>query len=114
LVLGVLKTQASMHEIANLEEVLDTSDLPKHIAFRSDKGYQSAKNVALLTKRKLKNYFLKKAKKGKPLKESEKRFNKLVGKTRFKLGAAVYTGIKKYVYKIYWKLFATIYIEVLR
>jgi hypothetical protein len=39
LVLGVLKTQASMHEIANLEEVLDMLDLPEHIAFRSDKGY---------------------------------------------------------------------------
>lgn len=56
-------TKASIIEIANLEEVLDTSDLPEHIALKSDKGHQSAKNVALLTKRKLKNHILKKAKK---------------------------------------------------
>ena len=96
LVLGVLTTKASTNEIANLEEVLDTADLPEHIALKADKGYQSAKNAALLTKRKLKNHILKKAKKGKPLKESEKRFNKLVGKTRFKV-ERTFGGIKSWI-----------------
>jgi len=108
LVLGVLTTKASTNEIANLEEVLDTADLPENIPLKADKGYQSAKNNELLKTRKLKNHILKKAKKGKPLKESEKRFNKLVGKTRFKVertfggikswfkgGTARYRGIEK-------------------
>lgn len=108
LVLGVLTTKASTNEIANLEHVLDTVDLPENIPLKADKGYQSKKNEALLKERKLKNHILKKAYKNKPLKESEKRFNKLIGKIRFKVertfggikrwfsgGTARYRGIKK-------------------
>jgi IS5 family transposase len=95
LVLGVLTTKASTNEIANLEEVLDTADLPENIALKADKGYQSAKNNELLKTRKLKNHILKKAKKGSPLRESEKRFNKLVGKTRFKV-ERTFGGIKSW------------------
>jgi IS5 family transposase len=72
LVLGVLTTKASNNEIVNLEAVLNTADLPKNIALKADKGYQSAKNYELLKKRQLKNHILKKAKKGTPFKESEK------------------------------------------
>lgn len=85
LVLGVLTTKASVNEIANLEEVLATADLPKHIALKADKGYQSQKNKEILEKKKLKNHILKKATKGKPLTHWEKKFNKLVGKVRFKV-----------------------------
>ena len=60
LVLGVLTTKASTNEIANLEEVLDTADLPEGIALKADKGYQSKKNEAILKERKLKNHILKK------------------------------------------------------
>lgn len=95
LVLGVLTTKASTNEIANLEAVLDTADLPENIALKADKGYQSAKNNELLKTRKLKNHILKKAKKGTPLKASEKRFNKLVGKTRFKV-ERTFGGIKSW------------------
>lgn len=110
LVLGVLTTTASKNEIANLEEVLDTVtvELPKDIPLKADKGYQSKKNVALLKKRNLKNHILKKALKNKPLTKWEKRFNKLIGKTRFKVertfggiklwfkgGVARYRGMKK-------------------
>lgn len=108
LVLGVLTTKASTNEIANLEDVLDTADLPENISLKADKGYKSEKNDAILKKRKLKNHILKKAKKNKPLTKWEKRFNKLVGKTRFKVertfggikrwfngGTARYKGIKK-------------------
>ncbi len=103
LVLGVLTTKASTNEIANLEEVLDTTDLPENITLKADKGYQSKKNAVLLKKRKL-----KKAYKNKPLTHWEKKFNKLIGKTRFKVertfggikrwfngGTARYRGIKK-------------------
>ena len=108
LVLGVLTTKASVNEVGNLEEVLDTADLPIDIPLKADKGYQSKKNVALLKKRKLKDHILKKAYKNKPLTHWEKKFNKLIGKTRFKVertfggikrwfsgGIARYKGIKK-------------------
>lgn len=95
LVLGVLTTPASTNEIANLEEVLDTADLPKDIPLKADKGYQSKKNVAILKKRRLKNHILKKALKNKPLTKWESRFNKLVGKTRFKV-ERTFGGIKRW------------------
>ena len=97
LVIGVLTTTASKNEIANLEEVLDTVniDLPKDIPLKADKGYQSKKNVALLKQRKLKNHILKKAYKNKPLTMWEKRFNKLIGKIRFKV-ERTFGGIKRW------------------
>jgi IS5 family transposase len=95
LVLGVLTTTASKNEIANLEEVLETVNvvLPKNIPLKADKGYQSKKNVAILKKRNLKNHILKKAVKNKPFTKWETRFNKLIGKTRFKV-ARTFGGIK--------------------
>lgn len=108
LVLGVVTTTASTNEIANLEEVLDSADLPEGIPLKADKGYQSEKNSALIKKKKLKNHILKKAKKNQPLTNWEKKFNKLIGKTRFKVertfggivrwfngGTARYKGIAK-------------------
>lgn len=95
LVLGVLTTKASTNEIANLEEVLDTADLPANIPLKADKGYQSKKNEYLLKERNLKNHILKKAVKNKPLTKWEIRFNKLVGKTRFKV-ERTFGGIKRW------------------
>lgn len=95
LVLGVTTTKASTNEITNLEEVLDSADLPKDIPLKADKGYQSAKNSKLLKKKELKNHILKKSKKNKPLTVWEKRFNKLVGKTRFKV-ERTFGGIKRW------------------
>jgi transposase, IS5 family len=108
LVLGVLTTKASTNEIANLEDVLDTADLPEGIPLKADKGYQSKNNGKILEKRKLKNHILKKAKKNQPLTHWEKKFNKIIGKTRFKVertfggitrwfsgGTARYRGIEK-------------------
>jgi len=74
-----------VNEIAGLAVVLDATDLQKAIALKADKGSQSAKNVEILKSRNLKNHILKKAKKNKPSTTWEKRFNKLVGKTRFKV-----------------------------
>ena len=97
LVLGVLTTTASKNEIANLEEVLETAnlELPKDIPLKADKGYQSKKNVELLKKRNLKNHILKKAYKNKPLTRLKKKFNKLIGKTRFKV-ERTFGGIKRW------------------
>ena len=95
LVLGVHTTKASTNEISNLEEVLDTADLPEGIPLKADKGYQSQKNTSLLKEKKLKNHILKKAKKNKPLTSWEKKFNKLIGKTRFKV-ERTFGGIKRW------------------
>lgn len=95
LVLGVVTTKASTNEIANLEEVLDAADLPEDIPLKGDKGYQSHKNSELLKKKKLKNHILKKAKKNKPLTRWELKFNKLVGKVRFKV-ERTFGGIKRW------------------
>ena len=95
LVLGVVTTKASVNEIGNLEEVLDSADIPENIPVKADKGYQSKKNEEILKKRKLKNHILKKAKKNKSLTKWEKRFNKLIGKTRFKV-ERTFGGIKRW------------------
>jgi transposase, IS5 family len=76
LVLGVLTTAANVNEISNLEEVLNTADLPKGIHLNGDKGYASAKNEEILKKKNIKSRILSKAKKGKPLTEREKLRNK--------------------------------------
>jgi IS5 family transposase len=85
LILGILTTPANVNEISNLEEVLDTADLPEGIHLNADKGYASAKNEELLEARKIKSRILHRARKGKPLTEREKLRNKLIGKTRFKI-----------------------------
>lgn len=108
MIMGVLTTPANVNEISNLEEVLDTADLPEGIAIKADKGYQSQKNVQILQRRQLKNHIMKKAKRNKPLTDWEKRFNKIIGKTRFKVersfgsikrwfngGLARYRGLEK-------------------
>jgi IS5 family transposase len=85
LVLGVLTTPANVNEVANLEEVLATADLPEHIHLYRDKGYRSAKNEELIRGRKLKSRILHKAKKGQPLTARKKLRNRLIDKTRFKV-----------------------------
>jgi IS5 family transposase len=85
LILGILTTPANVNEISNLEDVLDTADLPEGIHLNADKGYASAKNEELLEARKIKSRILHRARKGKPLTEREKLRNKLIGKTRFKI-----------------------------
>lgn len=95
LILGVVTTPANVNEISNLEEVLDSADLPEKIAIKADKGYKSKKNDELLRSRKLKNHILKKANKNKPLTQREKVFNKAVGKTRYKV-ERTFGGIKRW------------------
>lgn len=95
LVLGVVTTKASVNEISNLEEVLNAADLPEGISLKADKGYQSKKNGELLKEKKLKNHILKKAARNRPLTSWEKKFNKLVGKTRFKV-ERTFGGIKRW------------------
>jgi transposase, IS5 family len=85
MILGVHTTAANVNEIANLADVLDCAELPENIVLYGDKGYQSENNSTVLKERKIKNRILKKAKKNKALTSLELKFNKLVGKTRFKV-----------------------------
>ncbi len=54
------------------------------LPIKGDKGYESEKNASLLKRKKRKNHLLKKAKRGKPLMDYQKKFNKRVGETSFK------------------------------
>ena len=84
-----------MNEISNLEDVLASADLPKKVTLYADKGYQSLKNEELLKQKNIKNRILKKAKKNKPLSQTEKKFNKLCGKVRYKV-ERTFGGIKRW------------------
>ena len=83
LVLGVVTTATNVNEISNLEEVLQRADLPANTPVKAAKGYQSRKHADLLAKRNLKNHMLKKARRNLPLNHWEKRFNKIIGRTRY-------------------------------
>ena len=85
MILGVCTTPAHVNEISNLEEVLESSGIEKGTILYADKGYHSKKNEELLKEKGYKNRIMKKAKKGKPLSESQKRFNKLCSKIRYKV-----------------------------
>ena len=85
LILGVLTTPANVNEISNLNDVLNTADLPEGIYLHADKGYASEKNEQILKTKKIKSRILHRARKGKPLSERQKLRNKLIGKTRFKV-----------------------------
>ncbi len=69
-----------------MQEVLQAADLPEGIPLKGNKGYESEKNASLLKRKKRKHHLLKKAKRGKPLTDFEKRFNKRIEETRFKEG----------------------------
>ena len=85
LIIGMLTTPANVNEISNLEDVLNSADLPQGIYLCADKGYASEKNEEILRTKKIKSRILHRARKGKPLTERQKLRNKLIGKTRFKV-----------------------------
>lgn len=74
---------------------MDTCQASQGIPLNAGKGYQSQKNDGFLEKRKLKNNILKKAKKNKPLSDCEEKFNKIIGKTRFKV-EGTFDSIKRW------------------
>ena len=85
LVLGVVTTVANVNEISKLKKRYQSADLPETLPVKAAKGYQSRENADLLAKRNLKNHMLKKARRNRPFKHWEKRFNKLIGRTRYKV-----------------------------
>lgn len=84
-VLGIYTTAANESDIKNLESALNTVKLKPRTPVFADKGYASAENDNVLITKKLKNRILYKAVKNKPLTELEKRINKTISQTRYKV-----------------------------
>ncbi len=97
LVLSVYTTSANVNDTNLLEPVLKkvTIKLPKHIPLKGDKGFQSKKNAEILKDWDLKNHIQKKATRNHKLTYWEKEFNKLIGKTRYKI-ERVFGSIKRW------------------
>ena len=95
MILGVLTTTANVNEISNLQEVLAAAELPERIPVFADKGYASEANRKQLFKMKLADRIQRKAPKGKSLKSWEKKLNKIIGKTRYKI-ERVFGSIKRW------------------
>ena len=74
-----------MNETSNLEGVLQRADLPENILVKVAKGYQSRKNSDLLAKMKSEESCAEKTKRNFPLNHWEKKFNKIIGRTRYKV-----------------------------
>ncbi len=81
--LGGIVTGANESDTKNLSKVLDKVDLEDEAEVLCDKGYSSKANDELLSEKELKNRIMKKAVKGKKLKESEKNYNKKISKVRY-------------------------------
>ena len=95
MVLGILTTEANINEIVNLEDVLNTCELPEGTPVYMDKGYSSAKNREILRKRKLKDRIMHKATKKNKLGYWENLFNKGISKTRYKV-ERTFGGMKRW------------------
>ena len=85
LVLSVSTTTASAHESKHMAQVVKESHLPPGSPVLADKGYASASNEALLKGRGLKSRIQRKAYRNAPLSKWARRYNKLIGKDRYKI-----------------------------
>lgn len=84
LVVGVHTTTANEHDSKGLEPLINKidPDFLKDGVF-TDKGYKVPNNDKLLKEKGIKNRIQRKAYRNRPLTEWEKKFNKLISKTRF-------------------------------
>jgi IS5 family transposase len=107
-VLTVHTTAANESDTKNLEPVLNKMNVSPKTPVYADKGYNSEENDKILKDKKLKNRIMYKALKNKPLKEIERKINKKISQTRykvertfgsmkrwFKAGVARYVGLTK-------------------
>ena len=85
IVTAVHTTPANAHESQHLEACLEKAKLPDRTRILADKGYCSKANEAMLRSRGLRSGIQRKAQKNSPLSRSEKRYNHLVGETRYKI-----------------------------
>ncbi|MEM9417375.1 MAG: IS5 family transposase [Bacteroidota bacterium] len=85
LLLSVATTPASAHESKHMAQVVKEAHLPSGSPVLSDKGYSSASNEALLPGMGLKSRLQGKAYRNAPLSKWAGRYNKLIGKDRYKI-----------------------------
>ncbi len=95
MVIAVHTTAANAHESQHLEACLGQVDLPPGSRVLADKGYCSQANEALLRSRGLRSGIQRKAQRGKPLSVWEKRYNKLIARSRYKI-EQVFGSIKRW------------------
>jgi len=95
LVVAVHTTSANVHDGQCIEACLDQVALPTGSRLLADKGYCSAKNDQLLRQRGLRSGIQRKAHRGRPLSVWEKRYNKLIGRSRYKI-ERVFGSIKRW------------------
>ena len=95
LVVAVHTTAANVHDGQCMEACLAQVALPSGSRLLADKGYCSAKNNELLRSRGLRSGIQHKAYRGKPLSVWEKRYNKLIGRSRYKI-ERVFGSIKRW------------------
>ncbi len=84
-ILGIHTTAANESDIKNLDSALNTVKLKPRTPVFADKGYASEENDKLLAAKKLKNRIMYKAVRNKPLTQLEKRINKKISQTRYKI-----------------------------
>lgn len=95
LVIAVHTTSANVHDGQCIEACLDQVALPRGSRLLADKGYCSAKNDQLLRQRGLRSGIQRKAARNRPLSRWEKRYNVLVGRSRYKI-ERVFGSIKRW------------------
>lgn len=108
LVKAIITTPANESDIKHLKDVLEKVNPKAKTWVKADKGYKSRENDDVIKSMRLKNHILKKAVKGKSLTDKEMMFNKIAGKTRYKVertfgsiklwfksGTARYIGLDK-------------------
>jgi IS5 family transposase len=95
LVLSVHTTSANAHDSQYLEACLRKVKLPQGSRVLADKGYCAKANEALIHSKGLRSGIQRKAYRGRPLSVWEKRYNKCIGRSRYKI-ERVFGSIKRW------------------
>lgn len=82
-VLGGHVTGANVADTKELEKVVDECAVPRGAKVDADKGYDSAANRQMLNEKKLVDGIMRKARRGKPLSDDEKKANSAISRTRW-------------------------------
>ena len=95
LVMSVHTSAANAHESQHIDSCLDKVCLPRGSRVLADKGYSSQSNEVSLRHRGFRSGIQRKAHRGRPLSASENRYNKLIGRSRYKI-ERVFGSIKRW------------------
>lgn len=85
LVVAVITTAANESDMTHLEGLVSKACLKKGARVKADKGYCSLRNRSFLKQSGLRDGILHKAVRNRPLSTHQRRFNKLISKTRYRV-----------------------------